>query len=79
MWVSTLSSAAIVVGTAIGACGSWELVWACVLSGDVVSPTGGCKELLGSSASFSSLRGWSEFDLFLGAIAYSTCELCSWA
>jgi hypothetical protein len=79
VWISALSIAAIVVSTALGACKNWELIWACVLSDDTNSPLGGFKELLGWNASFSSLRGCSEFDVFLGAIAYSTCRLCFWA
>ena len=56
VWVFALSTAMFVVGTAIGACGSWVLLWACVLSGDVGSPPIMCKELLDRGATFSSLR-----------------------
>ncbi len=66
-------------GDAIGACGRWELLWACVFSGDVYSPSGRSKELLGGGASFFSLMGWSEFGIIFGAIASSIYKMCSWA
>ena len=75
VWVSAMSTAMVVDGDAIGACGSWELLWACVLSGDVYSPPGRSKELLGGGASFSSLVSWSEFGIIFGAIASSICEV----
>ena len=77
VWVSAVSTAKFVDGAAIGACGSWELLWACVFSGDVSSPPGRSKELLGGGASFSSLMDWSEFGIISGAIASSICKLCS--
>ena len=79
VWVFAPSTAIFVDGVAIGACGSWELLWACVLSGDVSSPPGRSKELLDGGASFSSLMGWSEFGIISGTIASMIYKLCSWA
>jgi len=61
VWVFVLRNAMFVDGVATGACGNLELLWVCVLSGDVYSPPGRSKELLGGGASFSSLMVWSEF------------------
>jgi len=76
VWITALYTAACVVKVVLGDCMNWELLWACVVSDAVSSPPGGCTELLGWSASFSSLRGCSDIDVMLGAIAYSACELC---
>jgi len=67
------------VGTAIGACVGWELLRACVVSGGVELQPGRIKELLGGAASFSSLRDRGEFGDIVGALATSSCKLCSWA
>ncbi len=77
VWVSAVSTAMFVVGDAIGACGSWELLYTCVVSGGVDTQPGRCKELLGEVASFSFLRDWGVFGDIFGALAASLCRLRS--